>query len=121
MMITLLINLTGIFLIGIIVWWFWFNKSKVAFTKIETIVEIKVKDGIYQPSQLEAEMNQPIILRFIREDASPCAEYVAFNSLNISKQLPLNKPTDISLTVKNAGEYEFTCQMGMYRGKLIIK
>lgn len=119
-MIFLLVNLAGVFLIGIIIWWFWLYKSEITSTKIERIVEIKVKNGIYQPSQLQAQVNQPVILRFIREDASPCAEYVIFSSLNISKQLPLNIPTDIVLTVNKSGEYEFACQMGMYRGKLIV-
>jgi plastocyanin domain-containing protein len=120
-MIALLVNTIGIFLIGLIVWWFWINKSRAASTKIDNIIEIKVKDGIYQPANIEAEINHPITLRFIREDASPCAEIVVFASLNISKQLPLKEPVDIYLNIKKPGEYEFTCQMGMYRGKLTLK
>jgi plastocyanin domain-containing protein len=120
-MMTILVNVVGVALVGLIVWWFWIAKSRIAAIKVDHLIEIKVKDGVYQPSSIEAKINQPITLRFIREDASPCAETVVFSSLNISKQLPLHEPIDLSLNIKNAGEYEFTCQMGMYRGKLIVK
>jgi plastocyanin domain-containing protein len=120
-MMTLLVNTIGILLVGLIIWWFWIYQSRGASTKMDNLIEIKVKDGVYQPAHIEAEINHPIILRFIREDASPCAESVVFGSLNISKQLPLHEPVDISLNIKKPGEYEFTCQMGMYRGKLTVK
>jgi plastocyanin domain-containing protein len=33
----------------------------------------------------------------------------------------VDKPKDIQVTAPAPGEYEFTCQMGMYRGKLVAK
>jgi len=120
-MITLLVNTIGIFLVGLIIWWFWIYQSRDDSTKIDNLIEIKVKDGVYQPAHIETEVNHSITLRFIREDPSPCAETVVFSSLNISKQLPLHESVDISLNIKKPGEYEFTCQMGMYRGKLTVK
>jgi plastocyanin domain-containing protein len=110
-MMTLLVNIIGILLIAVIVWWFWLSKSHVSSVKINKLIEIKVKDGVYQPANIEAQVNHPVTLRFIREDASPCAETVVFNSLNISKTLSLREPTDLLLTVKNAGEYEFNCKI----------
>ena len=112
------VNFIGILLIAIIVWWFWLSKPRSISTKVEKMVEIKVKDGVYQPAAIEVPVDRPITLRFIREDASPCAEMVVFSSLNVSRMLPLDKPIDIPITIKNPGEYEFTCQMGMYRGIL---
>ena len=121
-MMSLSVNLIGLLLIATIIWWFWLSKRKViASTTKNNFIEIKVKDGAYQPAYIETQLNKPITLRFIREDASPCAENVIFGSLNISEFLPLHKPTNIDLVIKKAGEYEFTCQMGMYRGKLIVK
>lgn len=116
-----LINFVGILLIALIVWWFWLNKTKQPVVQAQGKVIIQVKEGIYQPAIIEAHVNQPLSLRFIREDAQPCAEIVTFSTLNISQVLPLNQPVDINLKLDNPGEYEFTCQMGMYRGKLIIK
>lgn len=118
-MTTVLVNLTGILLIIGIIWWFWLSKVKTLSVNLDKPIEVNVKNGVYQPANIQVKVNQLITLRFIREDASPCAETVVFNSLNVSKQLPLNEPTELSLTLKNPGEYEFTCQMGMYRGKLI--
>lgn len=117
---SVIVNSLGLFLISFITWWFWLSKPRTKPTQIQDKIEIKVKNGVYQPAYIKAEANKPIILRFIREDASPCAEMVLFNTLNISKHLALDKPTDIFLKVSHSGEYEFTCQMGMYRGKLII-
>ncbi|MBI2792940.1 MAG: cupredoxin domain-containing protein [Gammaproteobacteria bacterium] len=118
-MITTIVNIAGLLLIGLIVWWFWFSKLNT-ITKVEDFVEIKVKDGVYQPAFIQVKANHPVTLRFIREDATPCAEVVVFSSLNISEILTLNKPKDIVLTFKNLGEYEFTCQMGMYKGKIVV-
>ncbi len=120
-MITFIVNFIGILLIALIVWWFWLSKTKFNAVKVEKLIEIKVKDGAYQPATIEAKVNQPFILRFIREDASPCAELVIFDTLHINKALLLREPIDIKLTIKEPGDYDFTCQMGMYRGKLIIR
>lgn len=117
-MITTIANIIGLCLIALIVWWFWLSKLN-SFIKADDFIEIKVKDGVYQPAYIQVKANHPVTLRFIREDASPCAEVVVFDALNISEQLPLHIPKDIVLTLKDIGEYEFTCQMGMYRGKII--
>lgn len=115
------VNLIGLLIIALIVWWFWLSKPGVKSTEIKKIVEIKVKDGVYQPAYIRALVNQPITLRFIREDPTPCAEIVSFSKLNINQELPIKKPTDIHLNIKEPGVYEFTCQMGMYRGKLVVQ
>jgi plastocyanin domain-containing protein len=120
------INIIGLGLIALVVWWFWLYKptlyvSKKENIKTRNIIEILVKDGVYAPTYIQVALNNPITLRFTRKDASPCAEIVNFSSLNISRQLPLGEPIDIDIKLDKAGEYEFTCQMGMYRGKLIAK
>lgn len=123
---TIVINLIGLGLIGLVIWWFWLYKpnlyvSKFGSTTTGSIIEVLVKDGVYTPTYIQVEPNHPITLRFTRKDASPCAEIVNFTLLNISRQLPLNEPVDININIEKSGEYEFTCQMGMCRGKLIAK
>ena len=120
-MIGLFVNLSAVFFIAVIIWWFWFSQSNTSIASSTKPIEIKVKDGVYIPATIQAQVGQPVTLRFIREDANPCAETVIFDSLKISKHLPLNEPIEIIITPKTAGEYVFTCQMGMYRGKLIVK
>ncbi|MDX2165271.1 MAG: cupredoxin domain-containing protein, partial [Gammaproteobacteria bacterium] len=83
-----LINISGLLLIFIIVSWFWLYKKTTLAKTISGTIEIKVKDGVYQPAIINASVNQPITLRFIRKDATPCAEFVVFDKLKINKQLP---------------------------------
>src|SRR3990167_6432330 len=116
----IVINIIGLVLITLVVWWFWLFKPKLYVSNMESIklgniIEVLVRDGVYTPAYIQVEPDQPITLRFTRKDASPCAEIVNFSSLNISRQLPLDEPIDIHINIKKPGEYEFTCQMGMYR------
>ena len=118
-MITLIINLLGFVLIGLILWWFLFAKPKATRIKGDTI-DIKVHDGVYNPSLIKAKKGQTLHLRFLRQDKSPCSAVVIFKQLNLSAELPIGKIHEITLQLKEPGEYDFTCQMGMYRGKLIV-
>ena len=115
-----LINLLGIDLMLAIVWWFWLSQPATASSGGDT-VEIVADDGVYTPSRIEARVNQPITLRFLRKDPSPCAEQVIFDDFDISAQLPVDEYKDVTLTPQKKGEYDFTCQMQMYRGTLVVK
>ena len=78
-MTTLIVNLIGLILIGLIIWWFIFSKPKATRIKGNTI-DIKVHDGIYEPSVIKAKKGQSLHLRFLREDESPCSEVVISTS-----------------------------------------
>lgn len=120
MITALIVNILGVALIAGIIWWFWLapiNKSR----KASDVVDITVDGGVYDPATIEAAPGQTLHLRFHRYDSSSCAEYVIFNDLNISEQLPINRPYTIELALPDKpGEYEFTCQMGMYRGRIRV-
>jgi plastocyanin domain-containing protein len=45
---------------------------------------------------------------------------VIFNDFGKSAQLPTGETVPIEFLPEKPGEYEFTCQMGMLRGKLIV-
>lgn len=115
-----LINIAGLLVIVFIVYWFWVAKP-VAVKSIEHEVNITVDNGVYTPASIEISAGEPVTLNFLRKDASPCAEKVIFADLNISEDLPINKSKAIQIKAPQQGEYEFTCQMQMYRGKLIVK
>ena len=116
----IIINSTGIILIALVIWWFLISKPKAKVVAHETL-EVIVKDGVYDPSFIKIQCNKPLKICFLRKDNSPCSEYVIFDKLNISARLPYGKSYTISIPTSKPGEYEFTCQMGMYRGKLIIE
>lgn len=115
-----MINSIGILLIALIIYWFWLTKPKILKAS-KNIVNVIVNDGVYTPARIEVEAGKPVTLNFLRKDPSPCAEKVIFSDLNISKELPINKEKAIELKIEKPGEYEFTCQMQMYRGTLIVK
>ena len=118
-MTTLLFNLSGLLLIAFIVWWFFLAKPKAKKVVNDTI-DIIVKDGIYSPALIEAKQGSMLHLRFIREDTTPCSEIVVFDDFDVSAELPVNTPYEITLNLKEKGEFDFTCQMQMYRGKLVV-
>ena len=116
-----LINAAGVSLIGFIIWWFWLWRPLAEKSVENDMVEVRIKDGAYDPAYVRAIVGQPLHLRFIREDATPCAEYVVFEAFGIQKQLPLDEAVDFTLIPETVGEFDFTCQMNMYRGKLIVE
>lgn len=115
-----IVNLAALALIGLIIWWFWIAKPKMNRAQSGGI-DILVDDGVYTPSRIEVPVGKPITLRFLRKDASPCAEKVLFDDLGISADLPVGETREVTVTPDKAGEYEFTCQMRMYRGSLVAR
>ena len=114
------INAIGLIIIGFIVYWFWFSKPAAVKTTGRE-VNITVDNGVYTPASIEIKVGELIKLNFLRKDPSPCAEKVIFSALYISEDLPINKEKLIEVAINQPGEYEFTCQMQMYRGSLIVK
>ena len=116
----LLINIAGFALIALIVWWFWLYKPKEAELGENDLV-ITVENGIYSPSRIKVSTGEPVEIKFIRKDQSPCSETLLIPDLQISDTLPLNKLKTIQLPALAAGEYAFHCQMQMYRGLITVK
>jgi plastocyanin domain-containing protein len=117
----ILINLGGLVLAGMIVWWFWLYRPAARRAAGPQPIQIIVADGVYTPARIEVPAGEPVTLRFLRRDPSPCAEKALFDGLGISAELPIGQPLDVVVTPPQPGEYEFTCQMRMYRGVLVAK
>lgn len=117
---TLIVNIAGLALMMFIVWWFWLWKPGRAASAQGGVVNITVDDGVYDPAYIRANAGEPITLRFLRKDPSPCAQQVIFDDLDITEELPVNRPKDIRITPEQPGTYPFTCQMRMYQGRLEV-
>lgn len=117
----LLVTVGGVLLIALIAWWFWFSGPRVEIAGGSGPIDILVKDGTYQPAAVEVAAGPPVALRFTRLDATPCAEKVVFGTLGVSADLPLGQAQRVDLGALAPGSYEFSCQMGMYRGKLLVR
>ncbi len=118
---SLIANIAGIAAIVLIIWWFWLVKPRIQRAQGDAPIDIIVDNGVYTPARLEVASGRPVTLRFLRKDPSPCAEKVIFDDFGMSRDLPLGKPAELTLTPNRPGEYEFTCQMRMYRGMLVVK
>ncbi|TWX54644.1 cupredoxin domain-containing protein [Colwellia hornerae] len=120
----LIINLIGLGLIALIVWWFWLYKPQSTQVSDEhniSEITVVIEDGIYQPANISLLENKTLNIKFIRKDESPCAATVLFPDLEISADLPLNKEFSVQLPAMKKGEYAFHCQMKMYNGSVVVK
>lgn len=114
----LFIDIAGLLLIAVIVWWFWLVKPRLV-QAVHDAIDIRVADGVYTPSRIQVPVGKPVRLRFLRQDATPCARQVVIPRLERVIELELNKPREVTLTFPEPGEYEFACEMHMYVGKII--
>jgi plastocyanin domain-containing protein len=54
-------------------------------------------------------------------ESTPCGEEVVLPEFGRRARLPENKTVAVEVTPERPGEYEFTCGMNMYKGKLIVR
>ena len=79
-----------------------------------------VKGG-YTPNVIVVRHGKPVRLSFRREETAVCSEMVTLPDFNQSARLPTGETITLEFTPHMPGEYEFTCQMGMLRGRLIVE
>jgi len=115
------VNASAIAVIALIVWWFWLSSPRARRETGTAPIDIVVDNGVYTPARIEVPAGQPVVLRFLRKDPSPCAEKVLFDDLSVAADLPVNEPRDVTISAAEPGEHEFTCQMHMYRGTLVVR
>lgn len=115
---------TGFALIIFIIWFFWGNssKGKRALSTDSGYQEalILVKGG-YTPDVIVVKKGKPVRLNFLREETASCSEMVQLPDFEKSVQLPTGETVPIEFIPQVTGEFDFTCQMGMFRGKLIVE
>jgi plastocyanin domain-containing protein len=82
-------------------------------------VRVEVKGG-YSPAVMRVQAGRPVRLEFHRAETSSCTEEVVLPDFGIRTFLPAHRTTPVSFTPAE-GSYEFTCGMGMVRGKIIAE
>lgn len=121
----------GGFLAIIFIIWFFFGKAKLPFGKKIKAIKVEEKEGIqeieiivdgsYNPSTIETSKGKKVKLNFLRRDPSDCLEEVVIGDFGIRQKLALEKITSIEFTPEKSGEFDFSCGMGMFHGKIIVK
>jgi len=118
-----IVNLVGLSLIGLIVWYFWLSKPQGSLAAVgssgaqEAFIVVR---GGYSPDTIQVKAGRPVRLVFNRQEADPCSEKVVFDAFGVSADLPEGANIPVEFTPSEPGEYEFACQMGMLRGKVIV-
>jgi len=119
-----LVNLAGLGLIGLIVWYFWLSKPAGTAAGVtgdgmqEAFIVVK---GGYNPDTIRVAAGRPVRLVFNRQESDPCSERVVLDAFGLSAELPRGSNVPVEFTPIEAGSYEFACQMGMFRGKVIVE
>lgn len=86
------------------------------------IQEVRViVQGGYQPSQVRVRAGVPVRMIFDRKETSSCSEEVVLPDFGVRRFLPAHSETAIEFTPGAAGSHEFTCGMGMLRGRVIVE
>ena len=113
--IVLIVSLLGI---GFTYWFFLAKKDKEVI--VSNSVDIIV-DGGYSPEVISVPKGQITKLTFMRKDPTACLEEVVLGDFKIRKALPLNQKVVIEINPQKSGEFIYSCGMGMYHGKIIVK
>lgn len=82
-------------------------------------LRVRVKGG-YVPDRVVVRAGVPVRLIFHREETAPCSESVVFPDFGTSVMLPPHRDVAVDLPASEPGEHEFTCHMGMLRGRVIV-
>ena len=118
-----LVIAAGLAVIGWINWYFFIAQGTVlraaAGPSGRQDVTIAVAGG-YDPATVHVRRGTPVRLTFDRRESSGCSEEVVFPQLGIRRFLPAYEKTDIDFTPATAGTVEFTCGMGMLRGRIVV-
>jgi plastocyanin domain-containing protein len=114
----------GLAAVGWVNWYFFLAERAAAVAGAAAggpaTVTITVRGG-YEPSVIRARAGAPLRLVFDRQETSGCSEEVVFGDFGIRRFLPAHQQTAVELTPAAPGTYEFTCGMGMLRGRLVAE
>ncbi len=120
----ILVTLGGLAAIAFVVWFFWLKRSKgVKATTVsdgyqEAMVLVK---GGYTPDTIRVAAGRPVRLLFRREETAACSEQVVLADFGKSAPLPTGSVVPVEFMPTEPGEHEFTCQMGMLRGRIVVE
>ncbi len=116
----------GVAAIGWVNWYFFLAEgrkaaavAKVGATGLQQAV-IRVEGG-YSPSKVRLVAGRPARLVFVRREDASGSEEVVIPDLGIRRFLPVGQRTNVDLPASRPGTYEFTCGLGLLRGRLVVE
>ena len=122
----IIVTMSGVVGIIFVFWFFLMKKGGKEVAVIGSVdstgslqVDITVEGG-YSPEVISIPKGKATKINFIRKDPSSCLEEVVLPDFKIRKYLPLNQKTTIEITPQQSGEFNFSCGMNMFHGKIIV-
>lgn len=120
----LAVTIGGLLAIAGVAWFFWGPRRagvQAAITPSGRQEATIVVEGAYTPDVIVVHQGAPVRLSFLRQETAACSEEVVFPDFARRAQLPEGELVPVDLTPNRPGQYEFTCGMGMLRGKLVVR
>ena len=86
----------------------------------EEVRTIIVEPFRYKPDMVVLKADTPYQLRFVTNNVYSCIRSLVIPRLGIREYLPATGEKIVYIPPLKAGQYEFMCSMGMYRGILLV-
>ena len=84
-------------------------------------VQITVAGG-YDPEVVTVKKGVPATLTFTRTSAQGCLDVVHSPALGFGDtELPLDQPQTVTINTDQAGEFQYSCGMDMFFGKVVVE
>ena len=100
-------------------YWFFLKKDETEVVVSSDSIDITVSGG-YQPEVISIPEGKTTKINFFRTDSSSCLEDVVISDFKVRKYLPLNQKVTIEVTPEKQGEFDISCGMNMFHGKIKV-
>lgn len=77
--------------------------------------------GSYDPETVIFKQGIPAELTFTRTNEKGCLDVVHSKDLGFEEELPLDQPKTVTVPTDKAGEFQFSCGMDMFFGKVVVE
>lgn len=77
--------------------------------------------GSYDPEIVTFKQGIPAELTFTRTNEKGCLDVVHSKDLGFEEELPLDQPKTVTVPTDKSGEFQFSCGMDMFFGKVVVE
>lgn len=119
----ILVTAAGLLAIAGVAWFFWAPRRagvRAVLTPSGRQEATVVVKGAYAPDVIVVRRGTPVRLTFLRQETAACSEEVVFPGFARRARLPEGEFVPVEFLPDRVGEFEFTCGMGMLRGKVVV-
>ncbi|MDO8498916.1 MAG: cupredoxin domain-containing protein [bacterium] len=113
-----IITASGALAVVLTYWFFLMKRGREV--AVSNTVDITVNGG-YSPEIISIPRGKTTKINFLRTDPTDCLSEVVLGDFKIRKELPLNQRVTVELNPQKSGEFPYSCGMGMYHGKIVVK